>query len=632
MMNFRLHVQWLCFLLFILSLSSRCYAQVNYPDSLKASLLSLDGLERQQVYQNLFEYYLDQDSIAATLWAGELISLGQKEARHDIEVEGLVNLARTSIITNNYQKAIAYLESADDLSHLYSYQRGEALVQNYNGVISYYINDYDRAMEYYMPALEYAEREHDMDLLYAVYNNVAVIHASNNEMERALEFFRKSQKLARQLKDLTKTVRTNINIGLIYAQDEDWAHALDAFNHALKISQDHNHLMLIAAAHNNIGSLFIKRERYAEALSHFNSALVAAKKVQEKTLIGNVLLNIGKCYVEQDSLVIAKKYFNEAYLLSRKINNLFVEQQATFYLSGIYELQGDFSQSMKFMRDSYLLKDSLYSEKSQRLIYDLEVQYELKEKERIIKFMEEKRASTLKFTVLLVFFLIGMGILAVLGMVSYRQKNRLLNKESELDQMRLDQMKKDQEMQVLALENSAIEARQREAENRRLQEELETKEQINTLEKEKLASEIRLKNRELATSTLHIVNKNETLEHIRTSLQEVMQGNSVNMQKMVMDIVDEIENSIQLDQDWKRFKIHFESVHNGFFTRLIQDYPLLTHNELKLCSYIRINLSSKEIAQILNITPSSVDKRRQRLRKKLVLENDINLVEFLTQF
>ena len=93
-------------------------------------------------------------------------------------------------------------------------------------------------------------------------------------------------------------------------------------------------------------------------------------------------------------------------------------------------------------------------------------------------------------------------------------------------------------------------------------------------------------------------------------------------------VVKELNQEILADT-WEEFEKKFKVIHPGFYKNLSHKYAKLNQNDLKMCSLLRLNLSSKEIASILNITPPSVDVARSRLRKKLNLETSDNLVEFL---
>ena len=85
------------------------------------------------------------------------------------------------------------------------------------------------------------------------------------------------------------------------------------------------------------------------------------------------------------------------------------------------------------------------------------------------------------------------------------------------------------------------------------------------------------------------------------------------------------------EEDWEQFSIHFDQVHSNFLTNLKNKYALLTSTDLKLCAYLRMNLSSKEIAQLMNISLRGVEISRYRLRKKLLIPTDANLYDYLIQ-
>lgn len=94
-------------------------------------------------------------------------------------------------------------------------------------------------------------------------------------------------------------------------------------------------------------------------------------------------------------------------------------------------------------------------------------------------------------------------------------------------------------------------------------------------------------------------------------------------------MVNLIDYSFNLDKDWEEFKLYFEDVHKDFFGQLKEQYPSLSPNELRLCALLKLNLSVKEMASLMGISPESVKMARHRLRKKLGLTSDQNLVEFM---
>lgn len=98
--------------------------------------------------------------------------------------------------------------------------------------------------------------------------------------------------------------------------------------------------------------------------------------------------------------------------------------------------------------------------------------------------------------------------------------------------------------------------------------------------------------------------------------------------KQIFKLLNEVEKR---DADWDQFAIHFDHVHSNFLCEIKEKYPNITANELKLCAYLKMNLSSKEIAQLMSITIRAVEVSRYRLRKKLNISSDVNLFDYLMQ-
>jgi DNA-binding CsgD family transcriptional regulator len=138
----------------------------------------------------------------------------------------------------------------------------------------------------------------------------------------------------------------------------------------------------------------------------------------------------------------------------------------------------------------------------------------------------------------------------------------------------------------------------------------------NELLQEKLASN----QRELAATTLYTAQRNELLADLKIHVQALSRSVPNSAKTVIDNIETVIQNNMNLDSDWERFKIHFEQVNPNFFENLLAQHPSLTKNELRLCAYFHLNLSTKEIAALLNIDPASVRTAKMRLNKKMNLE------------
>jgi DNA-binding CsgD family transcriptional regulator len=164
-------------------------------------------------------------------------------------------------------------------------------------------------------------------------------------------------------------------------------------------------------------------------------------------------------------------------------------------------------------------------------------------------------------------------------------------------------------------------------------ESLLAEQEVSKLRNEKLQTEKIQKDKELANITMQIIQRSKSLSAIKRDLRKLVREmgdhpaiNQINM------INKRINRSIDTDKQWEVFESHFENVHEEFLKRLKEKYPDLTPREMKLCAYLRLNISSKEIANLMNISTRGVEISRYRLRKKLNLEHDINLTEFIMGF
>ena len=160
-----------------------------------------------------------------------------------------------------------------------------------------------------------------------------------------------------------------------------------------------------------------------------------------------------------------------------------------------------------------------------------------------------------------------------------------------------------------------------------------TQEEITRLQNERLEADLRHMNNELATATMHLLNKNEFITGIKNQLNHIVRKNGHDdSKKELLQITRDIENNISADSDWEHFQFHFDRVHGDFTNRFKGTFPSLSPQEIKLSAYLRMNLSTKEIAQLLNISVRGVEISRYRLRKKLHLDRNQNLQEFILNF
>jgi len=157
-----------------------------------------------------------------------------------------------------------------------------------------------------------------------------------------------------------------------------------------------------------------------------------------------------------------------------------------------------------------------------------------------------------------------------------------------------------------------------------------TESEIVALRNENLEAEINFKNSELASSAMHLVKKGELLTKLKAELTHVMKGfDNPEANAEIKKMIKTLGEDDNIDKEWESFTKHFDKVHSDFVACLKEKHPAITGNELKLCAYLRMNLSTKEIAQLMNISVRGVEISRYRLRKKLGITSETNLFDYL---
>ncbi len=246
---------------------------------------------------------------------------------------------------------------------------------------------------------------------------------------------------------------------------------------------------------------------------------------------------------------------------------------------------------------------------------------------------QESAVASYRFIILAPWYRTGWaytayGILAILLIYAiYKsQKRKFISQQKKHDEERL---------RLEYLHQLQIEKHQEEQKQltylHQLERERDEKEIIR-LQNEKLQAEIQLKNTELASTTFNLVQKGEMLMKVKEEFVRMKKSHKLDKEPDDYKKIIRMLGDDKMKKNWEQFAVHFDLVHSNFLVSLKETFANLTASELKLCAYLRLNLSSKEIAQIMNITVKGVELGRHRLRKKLQIPAGVNLVNFLLNF
>ena len=448
--------------------------------------------------------------------------------------------------------------------------------------------------------------ENNKELIVAhCYLMLGGIHYNNNDYEHAEIFWNKSLPHYANLNNHIGESNALNNLGEIYKFKGELNNAIDFYYKSLnlkKLIADHRGQLI---NHINISELYLQLDQIDSALVHTHKAEKIANEFENFENIISANISRSRCliYKNQDDEAEAV-LLNTLNTIDEK-NNLHAKKTVYNYLIQIAEKRNNIKQlSQRYKQYLAILKE-INDNKRMVQSLKLENEYIVQQKDKEIDYLSEKakieeRANRQKQRL----YLIIIGIILILSILMF-----LVFKLRNKNLIRKNQLIEDEKIiNLLEIEKKEAEHKQKEVENKLLR------------------GKVAHKNKELSMATLHVINKNESLSKLLTQLDDFSEK-SVRLVKLR----NEIKASLDLDKNWEQFKVHFESVHENFFSQLKTNYPNLSTEEFRLCAYLRINLTSKEIAQILNIQSSAVNKRRNRLRKKLNIEGEDHLTLFLSE-
>jgi DNA-binding CsgD family transcriptional regulator len=311
--------------------------------------------------------------------------------------------------------------------------------------------------------------------------------------------------------------------------------------------------------------------------------------------MAQVLNNLGNCYLLEGLYENAINSFNQSIEYSRRSRSIKSEMYAAGSLAQAYEDVKNYPEALTAHKLFKQLHDSIVNNEAVRKAASLELQYQydkqIKEKElekEILVTKKERKA--LIFLIVAAIFLFSLFILVLL----YR------NQRIKIKQVKL------------------------------VKEHLELEQENLKLEKQNLKLDLDLRNKELATHVMYLVNKNEFIASITEKLLTIrpllLPENKVWVQEIIREMKSNIDNTV-----WNEFEVRFQQVHEDFYRKLAKAYPDLTPNETKLCAFMRLNMTTKDISAITFQSLKSIQMARVRLRKKMGITRDDNLIMVLQQ-
>lgn len=522
------------------------------------------------------------------------------------------------------QERFAYYQisttEADSLNSLIEDAPDKQKAYLYYLLAHYYLIDVDsffKAYDFMSSSVKYAASAEENDQLVASYLLGGLIFQNSGNYAMALDYFYKAEELNKEVESKYFDFKTNLGLANVYMFLNDVDRSKFHTDIVLKNAVATNDSVWVFKAYGIRGNLYglmknfdsaivsyenalavynddVEFENYLSVCNNIALALMENNKSQEAQLLydsleiimdtscysetkARIYHNIGRLYYRSDKTDLALRYLKVSESLSKASENLPVLSSVYLGLSNIYDATGDQDSAYKYYKLHIEAKEKVFGIQQQRRIQQLQIE----RAEQLAENEISKQKIRLKYNKII---LVG-SIIILISLIS-------------LIYMKFRNAK----FKLLALD----------------------------AERNKILSELDSKQRELVNMVMNLNQNRQTLAEMDSFFNKILGHNkNSKIAKLISDQRRSIRSRTQLEQNWDEFRSYFEELHPDFLGALKQKYPELSSNELTYCAFIKLNLSNKHISVLLNINESSVKTSKYRIKKKLLLTSDDDLMTFI---
>jgi tetratricopeptide (TPR) repeat protein len=459
------------------------------------------------------------------------------------------------------------------------------------------LGEYPSATQKLYEAIRLAEQLDEPRSIFNARHELGNIQLAQEDLKSAEESYRLNAALAESLDDPYKRSVAYGDLALYYTYAKVPEKALEYDLKDLHIQLELGNSADLPLVYNNVGADYLELGQPKEAITYIKKALEQEGQHRDEYNHALSQLMLGQAYQDLGQSQQAIDYLQRALSEAETLNNAQLIQDSRTLLVETYQKLGRYREAFEENSRLQLQKDSLYSLEKNRQITELEQQYETEKKEQQILLLR-KDAEVSKFRqrslllTLLAVFLVGM--VTIIAIIRGRRHDQLLFRQE----------------QALATE----------------------KQKNSALENQQLQAQLTYKNQQLTAKVLQLCQKNELLQSLAQQVEGFPQTDDQEIRQSSRQMSNIIRQSLDSEADWEALLQTFTEVHPDFLQNLQTRYTTLSKSEMRLACLLRMNLSSKEISGLLNISHEGIKKARYRLRKKLELDTQDDLSVHLMSF
>lgn len=486
-------------------------------------------------------------------------------------------------------------------------QAEDVLADTYNniGVMNAFLGKLDKALSnYFIAARKYAENTPERAGVDLNIGEIYRIRADENDTiasRKAMEYLQKSLAGFEACQHANGVTLAYLAIGKVYLGRGDFEQSLDYERMALERFKQQNNPQGIRAAIGLIGITHEKLNNLDSAIYYLEAVKKQGFKVGSREDVMLASGNLGRIYYTLGKYGQSRENLTRGVSLAESMGRI---EPAVGILQSLYRLDstlGDYQAAFKSLHRYAALRDSMNKNQKNAHIAELEVQYQTEKQAReIAELRRTESQNLLRWVVGMVIVLLAAGG----GWYYYkRERDKHQLREAELE-----------ERESLAEAKAAL---------------AEVKASEEAIEKQRISEQLAHKNQELSTMALHIIERTNTIEKVRESLKEILKGDEASISKSLAHFLRDLGVQEHIHDDMQKFNLYLDDTNKNFFYSLRQQHPNLTQGEERLCTLLRLNLSTQEIATLNSSSPGTVNVALFRLRKKIGYETKEELVSYL---
>jgi tetratricopeptide (TPR) repeat protein len=498
----------------------------------------------------------------------------------------------------DHVKSLELLTRARSLAEKNRWYKQQFLATNNIGANYFEMLDYGEALNYYLESYNIALKHLEPTSEMVVLNNIAILYSKENKHNEAREYFKKAYYIAKENKDSIKIGLYAMNLGSAFNDAGDAAKARKYILEALPyLKEDPNLYTMgqVTLVQNDLltGNARLAREKAQELYKN-------AEDLNFNNIGTQLLLVIIEAYLKEGNYAPAEA---DAKKLLANTSSPETKKTAFDFLSQAYAKMKHYDLALQYKDSVLKAEEELNHIKNGRLFETNRVKFEIQNYRNQININHEKRANERR----LFYYIIGF-IMAAVVIIILILRNRLVRQKQK-------KLIAERNEKVIALELEKEKTEHREKETAAL------------LEEERLKNEIEARNRKLSAKALYLSGRNQLIEEVIATLSQSPQ---IAKDKQLSMQIKTLESHLKSDDEWDSFITHFEEVNHSFINQLKTLHPALTANDIRFLAYIYMNLSTKEIASMLNITPEACRKRKERIAVKMNLLENTPLYDYLS--